>query len=127
MKALYPVCACVHGGASAAAGVRTWVGGSMYHWSECRCASECKGFVPAAEGGLWPQGLICPGASNWEDSDPGAANGQAECLSPVAGGIHVMHAHVHARVCVHVSFPLLDLPHNQPLRGIGCGHWCPLS
>lgn len=80
-------------------------------WSECGCASECEGSVPAAEGGLWPQGLICPGASNREYLDPGAAHGQAECLSPSVGGIHIMH--------VHVSFPLLDLPRNRLLRETG--------
>lgn len=74
-------------------------------WSECGCASEREGSVPAAEGGLWPQGLICPGARNAENLDPGAARGQAECLSPAVGGIPIMH--------VHVSFPLLDLPRNQ--------------
>jgi len=36
-------------------------------------------------------GIVCPMTSNGEDWDPGAAAGQTECLSPAAGGMHIVH------------------------------------
>lgn len=51
-----------------------------------RCTCES---VSAA--GMWqqPQGLVCPGTSNWGDWDPGA-----EYLSLAAGGTHTVHVSV---------------------------------
>lgn len=44
-----------------------------------------RAFLPAAEAGLWPQGIVCPAASNWADWAPGTATGQTGHMSPAVG------------------------------------------
>lgn len=43
---------------------------------------------------LQPQGLMCPGASNWGDWDQ-------KCLSAAAGGIHNVHMCIYIHVYIH--------------------------
>ena len=57
---------------------------------------------------LW---FVCPFDSKWGDWDPGAAAGQTECLSPIAGGIHIVH------VCIYSLTIHLHLA--QPDKGAG--------
>lgn len=50
------------------------------NWETCLCVCVyvcvwLKQSVPATGVELWPWGLICPGASNWGDWDPGTATG----------------------------------------------------
>lgn len=61
-----------------------------------------------------PQGSVSPGASNC--GDPAAATGRAECPSPAAGGIHMLH--------IYTFFLLPDLHPGQPERGTAEGYRC---
>lgn len=54
---------------------------------------------------MQPRGLLCPGASNWGDRIPRAATRQAECLSPAAGGTHLVHIYIYTPVDFHLAQP----------------------
>lgn len=76
----------------------------------CACARVYV-CAPAAELELWPQGLVCPCASNWKDWDPGAAAQQTECLSLTAGGIHMVY------LCKYISQKrIFTSPSGEPER-----------
>lgn len=47
--------------------------------------------MPAARAGLWPQGFVCPAASNWA---PGAATGMPACISPAVGA-STLYIHIY--------------------------------
>jgi len=57
----------------------------------CLCAlgQPLRWSVPAAGTGLQPQGLICPGASNWGDWGPGEAAGQTAAVSEPSSWRHL--------------------------------------
>lgn len=52
--------------------------------------------VAARRVGLWPQGLVYPGASSYRNWNSGAATGQCKCLSPAVGETHTV------KTCIHV-------------------------
>lgn len=57
------------------------------------------------------QELLRPDARSWGDWD----RGTSYCLSPAAGGIHIVHMYM----CTDVYFTHMDLPPDQPERGTG--------
>ena len=70
------MCACAHEGVSAAAGVRPWIGGPTYHWSECRCASECV-TVSEDQAGLAREWTKWP----WSERGSGSPRASSGCDS----------------------------------------------
>lgn len=76
----------------------------------CLCVwSVCLG-----TGGLQPQGLVCPGASDWGDWDPGVRKPSVSAGELLEG----------SNLCMHTCVFLLT--EIQPKRGRGWGHWCRL-
>lgn len=70
-------------------GTRGVPGGSLCVFA---CLRAFEFVVPAARAGLWPQGFVCPAASNWA---PGAATGTPACISPAVGA-STLYIHIYA-------------------------------
>lgn len=57
--------------------------GSSIQLQVFECDHVCM-ITPSATEGLQCQGLVCPGARNRGDWEPGTATGQTECQSPAS-------------------------------------------
>lgn len=82
----------------------------------CLCICVCVRMSVAARGvGLWPQGLVYPGASSYRSWNSGAATGQCKCLRPAAEGTHNVNTcidvlSIHMSAGNATSVPQLAIP-----------------
>lgn len=83
------------------------------HVCMCTYIRMWRGLYLPLEQVLWPQGLVCPGASNRGYWDPVTATRCTKCLSSTAAG-SALH------ICIHAFWPV-DLCPAHPERGTG---WC---
>lgn len=86
------------------------------------CVCVClhvKESSTAAAAGWQPQRLLCPRASSWGNWEPRATPETAECLSPVAEGIHLAGSHFPAG---DILPELTDRGKNEAI-GVFCVFW----
>ena len=104
----------------------------MSHWQQLSASQYTKGVAAKSCRDTWcvymglsaATGLepgcqrACSDALKWREWEPGTCPGEAECLSPVAGGICLAHTHtsMHAHTQPLYIFPLMCLRPAQPER-----------
>ncbi|OWK63010.1 hypothetical protein RLOC_00014796 [Lonchura striata] len=84
--------------------------------SVCKCAHAPGDLGARSLCGYMPQGLFCPGASNWRHQKiRQPVTRQMECLRAAAGGI--------CTISIYGFLAYIGFHPNQPDGETGCGCW----